>query len=53
MNILRNVPFFLPFEDRVNIHYKLLNDEKKKHFRVVKVGINRASLFEDGFQAFK
>lgn len=53
LDILRHLPFSMPFKNRVNIFYKFLNDEKQKHSTMVKVPIRRVALFEDGFQTFK
>ena len=53
MDIVRNLPFALPFENRFGIIDKLMKEEKAKNTNVVKVLIHREQIFDDGFSAFK
>jgi len=49
---LKRLPFTLPFEARLAIFQDYLKVEKEINTSVTKILIRRASLFEDGFNAF-
>ena len=49
---LKRLPFTLPFEARLAIFQDYLKVEKEINTSVSKILIRRASLFEDGFNAF-
>ena len=47
------MPFSVPFDQRILILNKLIEDSHGKNNMAIKMMIRRDKLFEDGYEAFK
>jgi len=53
ISIVHYMPFSVPFDQRILILNKLIEDSHQKNNMAIKMMIRRDNLFEDGFEAFK